>query len=134
MEIDKKHITKENAYLILYWCIEEFGRSKLNGKYPHVEFDVADDEEEDLMAYYDDFEDTIYLYPAHEGLVTLTDLVKTIIHEYAHYRFHSMAEYNVLAKYLPYNKNPLEKDAVKYEKKYYKKCLKFLKKNHGLEE
>lgn len=134
MEQQTNHITEENAYRILYWCISEFGRSKLNGKYPHIELVSKDENEENNIAYYDEIEDTIYLFPEHEELTTLTDLVKTVIHEYAHYRFHSMAEYKVLAKYLPHHKNPLEKDAIKYEKKYYKKCLKYLNENYGLQE
>jgi hypothetical protein len=67
-----------------------------------------------------------------EANKTLTDLVQTIIHEYVHYRFHSMAEYRVLSKYLSHARNPLEIDARKIEKRDYKKCMKYLKKEYNI--
>ena len=59
-------------------------------------------------------------------------LVKTIIHEYTHYVKHSMHEYQILAKYLPHHQNPLEKDALRVERRDYKKCLRFLKKEYNI--
>jgi hypothetical protein len=126
--IDKLENTRELnvdvAYEILYWCISEFGRSKLNGRYPHIEFLKPDDIDENTYAYFDEVESMIYVY-VHK-LDDLETLVKTIIHEYTHYRFHSMAEYKILAKYLSHWRHPLEIDARRMEKKYYKKCLKYL--------
>jgi len=129
----KNLVTISVAYQVLYWCISEYGRSKLNGRYPHIEF-LKDLEDGDYVtyAYFDDVESTIYLYK--NKILTLEDLVRTVIHEYTHYCKHSMAEYRILSKYLSYHRNPLEIDARRIEKRDFKKCLKFLKKEHGIFE
>ena len=131
-KIKKKNlITKSTSYQILYWCISEYGRSKLNGRYPHIKF-LKEGETENDYGYFDDIESTIYL--CKNKILTLEDLARTIIHEYTHYCKHSMAEYKVLSKYLSYARNPLEVDARRVESRDFKKCLKFLKKEHNIYE
>jgi len=127
----KSLINMTTAYQILFWCISEYGRSKLNGKYPHIEF-LKKNEEEDLYGYFDEVESTIYIYK--NKMNSLENLAKTIIHEYTHYVKHSMAEYKVLSKYLSHERNPLEIDARKVERQDYGKCLRFLKNEHGIYE
>jgi len=63
---------------------------------------------------------------------TVEELVKTIIHEYWHYVSHSMHEYQILAKWLTSDKNPMEKDAIRIERRDHKKCLRFLKKEYNI--
>jgi hypothetical protein len=128
--IRNANITEDTAYKVLFWLISEFGRSQLNGKYPHIEFMSEDENEEDLFAYYDEIEGMIFIFDY--KINTLEDLVKTVIHEYWHYRYHSMHHYKILSTYLSYSRNPLETDARRAEKKHYKKCLKFLLKEHSI--
>jgi hypothetical protein len=133
MNKEKNNFTRSTAYQILYWCIAEYGRSKLNGRYPHIEYRKydAETEDEEEYGYFDEVEGVIVINK--ETNKTLTDLVQTIIHEYVHYRFHSMAEYRVLSKYLSHARNPLEIDARKIEKRDYKKCMKYLKKEYNID-
>ena len=132
MNKEKNVLTRYTAYQILYWCIAEYGRSKLNGKYPHLEYRKynKDTEDADEYGFFDEIEGVIVINK--EANKTLSELVQTIIHEYAHYRYHSMAEYRVLSKYLSHARNPLEIDARRLERRDYKKCLRFLKKEYNI--
>ena len=120
-----RNVSRATAYKILWWCISEYGRSKLNGPYPYLEFKKADEYSQDDYGYYDEIEQVIFINKDMHN--TLEDLVKTIIHEYTHYVKHSMHEYKILSKYLSHHRNPLEIDARRIERRDYKKCLKFLK-------
>jgi len=132
-EIKKKNVvTRGTAYKILWWCVAEYGRSKLNGPYPYLEFRKGDYYTGDDYGYYDEVEQVIFINK--EANLTLEELVKTIIHEYTHYVKHSMHEYQILAKYLSHHRNPLEIDARKVERRDYKKCLKYLKKEYKIFE
>jgi hypothetical protein len=128
----KSVVTRSTAYKILWWCISEYGRSKLNGPYPYLEYRKADYYNGEDYGYYDEIEGMIFINK--EAHLTLEDLVKTIIHEYTHYVKHSMHEYKILSKYLSHHRNPLEIDARKIEKRDYKKCLRFLKKEYNIFE
>jgi hypothetical protein len=131
IEVKKsKYVSKSTAYKIYWWCISEYGRSKLNGPYPYLEFKKLDDYSKDDYGYYDEVEKVIFINKNLHN--TLEELVKTIIHEYTHYVKHSMHEYKILAKYLSHHRNPLEVDARRIERRDYKKCLKFLKEEYKI--
>jgi len=134
MEEKKKKsvVSRATAYKILWWCISEYGRSKLNGPYPYLEYRKADYYTGEDCGYYDEIEQVIFINK--DAHLTLEDLVKTIIHEYTHYVKHSMHEYKILSKYLSHHRNPLEIDARRTENRDYKKCLKFLKKEYNIFE
>ena len=87
----KKVVTRSTAYKILWWCVAEYGRSKLNGSYPYLEFRKGDYYTGDDYGYYDEIDGVIFINK--EKHLTLEELVKTIIHEYTHYCKHSMHEY-----------------------------------------
>ena len=129
----KNLITRSVCYDILYWCISEFGRSKLNGRYPHIELRKGDYYTgEDALGYFDEIESSIFINK--DLNKTLEELVKTILHEYCHYCYHSMLEYKILSKYLSHHRNPLEIEARRFEIKHYKRCLTYLKKECGIYE
>ena len=128
----KKVLSKNTAYLILYWCMSTYGRSKLNGAYPDIEYKKADYLTGDVIGHYDDIEGTIFVNKILND--SLEELVNTIIHEYTHYVKHSMHEYFILAKYLSDERNPLEIDARRIARKDSKKCLKFLKEEYSIYE
>ena len=125
-----RNVSRATAYKILWWCISEYGRSKLNGAYPYLEFKKADEYSQDDYGYYDELEQVIFINKDMHN--TLEELVKTIIHEYTHYVKHSMHEYKILSKYLSHHRNPLEIDARRIERRDYKKCLKFLKEEYKI--
>ena len=58
---------------------------------------------------------------------TLLEVVSTIIHEYTHY-LQSRTMYIKYEKTHYYSSNPLEKEALRNEKKYAKECLSYIKK------
>lgn len=117
--------TRWHALRVLDWCISNYGPSKFNGPYPHVEFRKGDWSNEDVCGYYCDIENLIFLNK--DKNKSFTELVKTIIHEYAHYK-QNMKHYAVLSEYLSYNNNPLEKQAQKITDRDYRKCILELKK------
>jgi hypothetical protein len=130
MRKEKNYVTRATAQKILDWCYFTYGRSKINGPYPALEFRKADYYTGDDYGYYDEVDQTIFVNK--EMHHDLEELVKTIIHEYWHYVSHSMHEYQILAKWLTSDKNPMEKDAIRIEKRDYKKCLKYLKKEYNI--
>jgi len=130
MRTKKNILTRATAEKILYWCISTYGKSELNGDYPHLEFKNAVYYNGDDYGYYDEIEQIIFV--SKDAHTTLEELVKTIIHEYTHYVKHNMEDYNVLSKYLSHHRNPLEIDARKIERRDYKKCIKFLKAEYNI--
>jgi hypothetical protein len=117
----KKKPTHHDAKKILQWCVEKYGESKVNGHIPVIEYRKPDYSQEDYSGYYDEDEELIFVN--RELVTTIKELVKTIIHEYCHYRYHLMEDYYVLAKYLKRSDNPMEKEAEKIENRDYKKCV-----------
>jgi Zn-dependent peptidase ImmA (M78 family) len=112
---------KKYAELVLDWCIEEYGKSKHNGDYPYVEFRKPDHTESDHIGYYDDIDGTIFVNK--DKVKSVEELVKTIIHEYCHYKRHKMEDYQVLSKYLSDDKNPMEIEAIRIEERDYSRCI-----------
>ena len=123
----KNKLTYHDARKVLDWCIEKYGPSKINGNRLSIQYRKPDFSEEDMSGYYDRDDETIFVNRLMNE--NLSDLVKTVIHEYVHYRFHNMKDYYVLSKYLSHDKNPMEIEAVKIENRDYKLCLKDMKKN-----
>lgn len=113
--------SKKYAELVLDWCIEEYGKSRYNGDYPYVEFRKPDHTEIDHVGYYDDIDGTIFVNK--DKVKSIEELVKTIIHEYAHYRYHKMDDYQVLSKYLNDDHNPMETEARLIESRDCDRCI-----------
>jgi hypothetical protein len=125
------NVNRSTAQKILDWCYFTYGRSKINGPYPYLEFRKPDYYTGDDYGYYDEVDQTIFVN--REAHLDVAELVKTIIHEYWHYVSHSMHEYRILSKYLSHHRNPLEIDARRIERRDYKKCLRYLKKHYDIE-
>lgn len=76
-------ISKNNALLILEWCKNKYKHSRYQDEYPDI---ILKRKEKDgiLKGEFIDETNTIEVYPKqHEDL---EDLIKTIIHEYQHYK------------------------------------------------
>jgi Zn-dependent peptidase ImmA (M78 family) len=123
----KNKLTHHDAKKVLQWCIEKYGISKINGNRLSIQYRKPDYDEEDMSGYYDKQDETIFVNKLMNE--NIEDLVKTVIHEYVHYRFHNMKDYYVLSKYMDHDDNPMEKEADKIESRDYKECLLFLKKS-----
>lgn len=124
----KNKLTHHDAKKVLDWCIQKYGTSKVNGNRLSIQYRKPDYSEEDVSGYYDKEDETIFVNKLMNE--SLTDLIKTVIHEYAHYRFHNMKDYAVLSKYLDHDEHPMEKEAEKIELRDYEECLLFFKKNN----
>ena len=110
----------------------KYGRSKLNGRYPSLRYkNLKDESGEFEFGFYEDTENAIYVNSKLHK--TLEEVVRTVIHEYAHYRYHSMPEYQRLAKIYAGNEHPHEVDAYRIEDRDYKKCMRDLKITYGIE-
>ena len=57
---------------------------------------------------------------------TVKDLIKTTIHEYTHFLQPIRSYYHKIAKLIPYNKHPMELEAVLNETIHYKECKKHI--------
>lgn len=113
--------TRKHINQIFDWCIKTYGKSKFNKELPVIEFRKPDYYTEGCMAFYDEIESMIFVNK--EDNDNLPELVNSIIHEYVHYK-QNMKHYQILALYLPENKNPMEIEAKKIAKRDTKKCLK----------
>ena len=114
-------ITRGQATKILDWCLKTYGKSKFNKEFPYLEFRKPDYYTEGCMAYYDEIDSVIFVDKTQHQ--TLYELANSIIHEYTHYK-QNMRHYQILALYLPDEKNPMEIEAHRIAKKDTKKCLK----------
>jgi hypothetical protein len=121
----KNKLTHHDAKRILQWCMDTYGKSKYNGNFPAIEFKKPDHSQQDYAGYYDEDEELIFINK--DLNTTIEELTKTIIHEYTHYVKHPMKDYYTLARYLKHDKNPMEIEASKIEKRDYKKCLNEIK-------
>jgi uncharacterized protein YjaZ len=126
-----KHIAlevkKKYAILALKWCKKNFGVS--TRKRRKLEFEISERKRKmgDLVVFgvYCFYKNKITLYAP--NCETLHDVVSTIIHEYSHY-LQSRTKYEKYEKTYNYEKNPLEKEAVRNEKKYTKECFRYIRK------
>jgi len=120
-----KKITRFHAIKILEWCKEKYGRG-IN-RYPILEFRKPDYlNGEYNQGEYDYDEGMIYINS--NGHTDLVELANTIIHEYAHYRYHAKSTYYELDRNFSHDKHPLERDANRIANRDQKKCVKELKK------
>ena len=113
--------TRKHVNQILDWCQQTYGKSKFNKDFPVIEYRKPDYYTEEIMAFYDEIESTIFINKDKND--NLEELINSVIHEYVHYK-QNMKHYQILALYLPDNKNPMEIEANKIAKKDTKKCLK----------
>lgn len=112
-------INKTNANKIYKWCKNKFGKAKNKKKYPTLVFHK---EKGIFKGEYDFDELKIHVWgPSHNSF---SDFVKTIIHEYVHYKqkAHMYFRYHIIHK-KSYNQHPYEKRANDLSNKYYKQCI-----------
>jgi len=120
-----EHKVNRSAALKIYqWCKKKYGRSKYNGRYPDVKFRKGDYTTEDVWGLYDCEEN--YIYVNSSSVITLEDLVVTMIHEYTHYKQNMRVDWVVLCKYFDSTTfdHPLEKEAEETAQRDRVSCLK----------
>lgn len=112
--LTKDDITRSNAVKIFNWCKKIFGVSLINGPYPKLVFHRKG---KDVAGYYDPWKNEIHLYKQKHR--TFMGFIGTVIHEFVHYRFHSVKkQYQKLDKIYTYKSHPMEREASKLEQKY----------------
>jgi predicted metalloprotease with PDZ domain len=111
-------ITRKNAVKIFEWCKKQFGASPINGTYPKLIFHRKNNS---YTAHYDASNNEIQVWgPRHR---TFVGFIGTIIHEYVHYRYHSIKrKYPKLEKFYSYKNHPMEREANRIERKYKWMC------------
>jgi len=114
------------AELVFEWCEKKWG-SPLKTK--KCELIVSFDRRvKNFTGYY--LDRTIKVFPL--NCLTKKELIKTVLHEYCHFlQMPSLSDsryYSQMDKSLGYDKNPYEVQARLFEKKYYKKCKKYIDK------
>lgn len=114
----RKYVNK-----IVDWCVKTYGKSKYNRYFPEIKYRKGEYMTEDprVMAFYDSEDDVIFINKNDHN--TVYQLASTIIHEYTHYK-QNQTHYDVLSRYLPYHKNPMEIEANKIARRDARKCVK----------
>ncbi len=111
-------ITRKNAVKIFDWCKKTFGLSSVNGSYPKLVFHRK---KKDVAGYYDPWKNEIHVFKGKHR--TFMGFIGTVIHEFVHYRYHSVKkQYQSLYKIYSYKNHPHEREANKMERKYKWMC------------
>jgi len=110
---------------IFRWCKNNMG---INGRYktPISLSVIRNQYEPQTYGVFDPDENQVIIY--HNRIRSLERLITTIIHEYQHSLQPVKTYYGIYSVVYGYWKNPLEKDARRAEKKYYKKVFDYLNK------
>lgn len=132
MKNNKNLLHWGTARKILQWCMNHYGRSKYNGGYPSLRYiDTEKYENFNEDGFYEDIENIIYVNSKSKNIKNLEELVRTVIHEYAHYKYHPMGKYYKLAEKYNNFDHPYEIQARQIEDRDTKKCLSYLRHNFG---
>lgn len=111
--LTRDDITRANAVKIFNWCKKQFGVSPINGSYPKLVFH----KKAQYAGFYDPWKNEIHVCKKHHR--TILGFISTIIHEFVHYRYHSIKkQYQKLDKIYTYKSHPMEREASKLERKY----------------
>jgi len=111
-------ITRKNAIRVFDWCKKKFGLSPINGSYPKFVFHRTGKK---IAGYYDPWKNEIHVYKGRHR--TFMGFIGTVIHEFTHYRYHSIKkQYQKLGQTYNYKNHPMEREANKIERKYKWMC------------
>lgn len=117
MKLGKQDITRKNALKVFDWCKKTFGMSTINGPYPKFVFHRTGKE---IAGLYDPWKNEIHVWK--ERHRTFLGFIGTIIHEYTHYHQSIKRQYQKLDKIYSYKSHPMEREAVRTERKYKWMC------------
>ena len=117
MKMGKQDITRKNALKVFDWCKKTFGISTINGPYPKFIFHRTGKE---IAGLYDPWKNEIHVWK--ERHRTFLGFIGTIIHEYTHYHQSIKRQYQKLDKIYLYKSHPLEREAIRMERKYKWMC------------
>lgn len=126
MKTKKSKPTRADANKVWWWCVNEYGRSKINGSYPHLEFRKFNYYDDELAyGYYDEIENVICVNRLTNK--TLIDLIDTVIHEWTHYHQPIKSHIRRMAKEgrvdeLFEDHDPLEREAQKIAYRDAERC------------
>lgn len=121
--------TRKDAENIYLWCVQKYGRSKINGSYPELLFRKPDYFLGDAYGYYDPDEKVLYINK--DKNKTVIDLIDTMIHEWTHYHQPVKSHWRKMAKEGRLDEvfekgDPLEEEAYRIAKRDRDKCFKDL--------
>lgn len=92
----KSKPTRADVEKIYWWCVSNYGRSKVNGPYPDLQYRKADYLTEGIFGEYDWIENTIFV--SKDKNKTLIDVIDTMIHEWVHYQQPLRSHLRTMAK------------------------------------
>lgn len=124
--VKKLLVNRKTAFLALQWCIDKWGKSKYQKNYPKL-ICYKEKSGRGYIGEYCEEKNIIYIYLIE--CKSVIELIRTIIHEFTHYKQNIAEKYDVLAekfKDKPYHYHPQEKEAFKREALYCNECKKHL--------
>lgn len=111
-----QEISRRSAVKVFEWCKKTLGPSSVNGPYPKLIFHRT---KKPYAGLYDPWKNEIHVAgPSHRSF---TSFIGTVIHEFAHYHQSIKREYQ-RHSHLSYKSNPLEREAIRMERKYKWQC------------
>jgi hypothetical protein len=115
-------VKKKFANLALKWCKHNLGVNKKKKKSIKLFVRIKPQKEGKYIVFGRYYIDTNSIYVYGLKLLTIHDVVATVIHEYTHY-LQSNKKYWEYAKTHHYSTHPYERQARRNEKKYTSNCL-----------
>lgn len=106
------------------FCKINLGKKK-KGEFPQIKLSFR--KESEYMGLYNPVENKIIIFVYQ--ISTVSELSKTIIHEWCHSKQDILKKYQTLYRRFGYDDHPMEKEAIESEKIWNRKCLYFLRSN-----
>lgn len=100
------------------FCKVNLGKKK-NCEFPQIKLSFKKASE--FMGLYNPLENKIIIYVYQ--ISTVSELSKTIIHEWCHSKQDILNKYQTLYRRFGYENHPMEKEAIECEKAWNRKCL-----------
>jgi hypothetical protein len=122
-EYSKSDIAKI-AKLAEEFCSKKLGKCR-NKKFPKLVLSYRNQKE--FMGVYDPRKHILTIYI--KRCLTVSDLTKTIIHEWTHSKQRVLTDYGRLYNKYGYEKNPMEIEAYAAENIWNRKMLNYIRKN-----
>jgi len=126
--MNKEDINSKTAKLIVKYCVENFGLSKLyDYEIPSVLIidsrPTMDGFQKKDIAYFNSNDNIITIFKP--NIISFVDFIDTIIHEYTHY-LQDLCEYSELEFIYDYYDHPMEIEATETASKHKWLCKKYV--------
>jgi len=117
-----KYYVSKISDIVVEFCMLNLGK-KRNKSFPKIILSYKNEED---WGCYDPLEHTIYVYV--KNIPNVSELSKTIIHEWTHSKQNIIGQYGVLYRKFGYDSHPMEIEAYDSEKIWNRKSLYYLRK------